>query len=125
MIEKQKTIKDIFGFDEEQIKDLKPLLNLQKMEIGTEVVVTILSEEPREVDVDGKFGNNKAKMIDVLNESAEEMALFCGSKSMLLGLAKIYKRNNTLKNTKVKISIQEVEFKKGLNRCYIVEELSE
>lgn len=128
-MENEKTLKDLFGVEEDEIQTFKPLLNLPKMAIGTTVKVEFVEDEPREVAVKSKFGKDKAKMIDVIEISDEsnkiEYSMFIGAKTLLNGIARLYLENgNSLKGTKASITISSADFEKGTNRCYNVKRLN-
>ena len=135
----------LFDIDEEtykKSKDIKPALDLGKLEPGSSVELTVLSKEPRKVKHKNKFKKDKndpdeietsiidvqvhkilrASDNDVLEiDVNEENGLWLSSKSLSLGFLRLYKENNTLENVKARIKIGLAEYKEfGENRVYNV-----
>jgi len=136
--EQKNKLSELFGVDKETLdksKNILPVLDLGKMEIGTKVKVEFLEDAPREIKTpNNQYGNETAKVINVKeislgegeDEGAVKYSLFLSSKSLALGVARVYVENKeSLLGTKVLITISETVYKTfGLNRCYIVQQLT-
>lgn len=145
MSDKQEDL-GIFGVTPEEVersKDILPTFDIGQIETGSKVVMTILDKKPRDIEhrnIYKRKGESDKKTTPVLkvfvdtifrfadNEYIEipikeNQTLWLSSKSLSLGLAKIFTKNNgSLEGEKITIYIGTADYKDyGENRCYNVQ----
>lgn len=122
---------EAFGLTEEQaenVKDFAPAYKLSEIEVGASEDFQILEEAPRMVEAkvmeDGVEKTEERPVILANHvETGIEYSLWLSSTSLKSEMFKIFKRNNTLKNVYVKISVREYDDKTyGKTRAYTVQE---
>lgn len=130
MGEKQKTVSDLFGITDDELeksKNIKPNLDLGTMEINSQIMVEFLDTEPIEVETpQGKYSKSALVIgVKLLDGTNAEYSLFLSSKTLRLGVAKLYDESKNLIGQKVIIKKTRVNFKNfGENDCYNVIKIS-
>lgn len=130
--EKQEEKLNVFGIDEETIQksiNIRPILDLGQLQTGDIVKVEFLEDEPKIIETPNSKFQKTARVIAVKEISivgAElEYSLFLSSKSLALGINRLYVRNgNKLASVKAIIKKDKAVYKDfGENTCYNVQQL--
>ena len=129
--EKETDLNSLFGIDKETLdksKDIRPILNLGELKVNDFVKVEFIENEPKKIETpNSKFGKTSRVILVKTLEDGLECSLFMSSKSLSLGIAKVWESNNKqLKGIKVLIKKSIVDYKEfGANNCYNVQQIEE
>ena len=131
-------------------KDIKPVFDLGKMEVGDKVYIEFLNDSPKKVSHKNKFRKSDSEpetietpvieisVYQVIRKDNEEekgyitvpfnkerFSLWLSSSSLRIGLSRLSVAHaGKLKGVKAIISVSEADYKKfGKNRCYNVSEI--
>lgn len=135
--EKQTDLETLFGITKELVdksKDILPVLDLGNADIGSKFKIEFIESKPRIIETPNSDFSDTAKVINVKEislgneefEGAVKYSLFLSSKSLALGVGKLWiEHNKDLEGVKCLISVGETNYKKfGKNRCYTVQEIT-
>ena len=130
--------------DFEKSKDINKTFDLGKYKEKSKIYLTILDEMPLMVEHHAKFSNKelgiksgdliKTGILNILVHKVErpnepiidfeqKFSIWLSSKTLSIGLLRIYEKNNTLKNKNIFITVSKAIYKDfGENTCYDVDE---
>jgi hypothetical protein len=135
-----------FGITEEiynKTKNILPTFDIGKLEVNSKVILRFLEDMPKEVEVVDVFALQKGQPKDSKIKSRalsvhvdtvfraerkgilevaidQDMTLWLSSKTLSIGIARLYEQLGHLKDVKACITIGEADFRMGKNRAYSV-----
>ena len=125
---KEDRLSKLFGIDRatlDKSKDIKPILDLSKLEENETIVVTFLDKEPHIIETPNSKFSKTARIISVKDENNLEYSLFLSAKSLSLGVGKLWESNNNdLTNVRAIIKKTTAIYKEfGENTAYNIQEM--
>lgn len=129
--EKEKdTTLELFGVESASVEkslDIKPIYNLGKsFPYNQALEIEFLEDAPKIVETPNSKFKESSRVISILDLTTNlEYSLFLSSKTLSLGVAKLYKlNNNSLKGIRARIIKTTAKFKDfGENDCYVVQQI--